>query len=60
MSLDSKVFKQFSMISVKILKKELQREMGLKREKFGELFSVGMRAKKVELVAPPSFCFCSM
>jgi len=54
---DSKDFRQIEMILVRILYKELQREIGRKREKLEGLDYLGMRARKVEFVAPPSFFF---
>lgn len=42
-------------ILVRIFYEELQREMGRNLEKEEGRFSLGMRARKVELVNPPSF-----
>jgi len=44
-------------ILVIILYEELQREMGQNLKKEEGRFSLGMRAKKVELLKPPSFPF---
>ena len=52
---DSKGFRRFAMILVRILYEDLQSDMGRKREKFERLESLGMRTRKVEFVPPLSF-----
>jgi hypothetical protein len=48
------------MILVRILYEELQREIVQKQEKLEGLDSLGIRDRKVELVAPPVFYLCKV